>query len=88
MKSKEIILDNEESAVLKGLEADTWLDDTLSDDELNSYKKSAKYTKYLSELEEFKTIEYIESQKPKSINNLSDIIAKIKSAVAKKYDKN
>ena len=49
MKTKKIILDNEESALLEELEGDTWLDNTLSDDELNSYQESAKYTKSLSE---------------------------------------
>jgi len=37
--------------------------------------------------EELETIAYIESQKPQSIDNLSDTMAKIKSAVTTKYNK-
>ena len=49
MKNENINFDNEELALLEELESGQWEDKPLTDNEINNYKNSAKYTKSLAE---------------------------------------
>ena len=49
MKNSSIILNNEESVLLSEIESGEWIDKSLSESELNTYKEAAEYTRLLRE---------------------------------------
>jgi len=49
MASKQTVYDNEELQLLDEIEKGEWVESPLSDEELDTYAQSAKYTKSLQE---------------------------------------
>jgi predicted DNA binding CopG/RHH family protein len=70
MKAKQLILDKEELQLLDEIESNQWMDSPLTENEINKYKESAKYTKSLQEKKQT-TIRF-------SVSDLATIKAKAK----------
>jgi predicted DNA binding CopG/RHH family protein len=70
MKTKDIILDNEELQLLDEIESGEWREVELSKKDIDNYKQSAKYTKSLQEKKQT-TIRF-------SVSDLATVKAKAK----------
>ncbi len=70
MKTKQLVLDKEESQLLDEIESNEWVDSPLTENEINKYKESAKYTKSLREKKQT-TIRF-------SVSDLATVKAKAK----------